>query len=35
MKIFSADDPVALRPMWKTNLFWLFVVAVIVLAVAS
>jgi hypothetical protein len=35
MKIFSADDPVPLRPMWKTNLFWLFVVAVTVIAVAS
>jgi hypothetical protein len=35
MKIFSPDDLVALRPTWKTNLFWLFVVAVVVIAVAS
>jgi hypothetical protein len=35
IKIFSPDDPIALRPMWKINLFWLFVAAVIVLAVAS
>jgi hypothetical protein len=35
MKIFSPVDPVALRPMWKINLFWLFVAAVIVIAVAS
>jgi hypothetical protein len=35
MKIFSPDDPVALKPMWKINLFWLFKVALIVLAVAS
>jgi hypothetical protein len=34
MKI-SPDDPVALRPTWKTNLLWLFVVAVVVIAVAS
>jgi hypothetical protein len=34
MKI-SPDDSVALRPTWKVNLFWLFVVAVIVIAVAS
>jgi hypothetical protein len=31
----GVDDPVALRPTWKTNLLWLFVVAVIVIAVAS
>jgi hypothetical protein len=35
--IFSEarDDPVALRPTWKRNLFWLLVVVVIVIAVAS
>jgi hypothetical protein len=29
------DDPTALRATWKKNVFWLFVVAVIVIAVAS
>jgi hypothetical protein len=28
-------DPVALRPTWKSNLGWLLLVAVIVIAVAS
>ena len=28
-------DPIALRPTWKSNLGWLLLVAVIVIAVAS
>jgi hypothetical protein len=27
--------PVGLRPTWKRNLFWLFVIALIVIAIAS
>lgn len=27
--------PIGLRPTWKRNLFWLFVIAIIVIAVAS
>jgi len=32
---WRVTDPVALRPTWKANLFWLLVVFVVVLAVAS
>ena len=28
-------DPVALRPAWKGNLFWLFVAVIVLFAVAS
>jgi hypothetical protein len=31
----QVDGPVGLRPTWKRNLFWLLVVAVVVIAVAS
>src|SRR6516225_6106425 len=35
MLSWRVTDPVALRPTWKGNLFWLLVIFVIVLAVAS
>jgi hypothetical protein len=33
--VLGLPDPVALRPTWKGNLFWLLVILVVVLAVAS
>jgi hypothetical protein len=32
---FTLSDPVALRPTWKGNVFWLLVILIVVLAVAS
>jgi hypothetical protein len=32
---WRVPGPVALRPTWKGNLFWLLVILVVVLAVAS
>jgi hypothetical protein len=33
--VLDLPDPVALRPTWKGNLFWLIVVAIVFFAVAS